>query len=82
MKAQNKAGTWFSMTQLENGNYLVRKLCSNYNGSVRGGISNQWRCVEPKQRMTHNEFQKMAREGMSKIEAEKLYNKRLKGTQK
>tara|TARA_R110000803_G_scaffold210685_3_gene283204 strand:- start:3575 stop:3823 length:249 start_codon:yes stop_codon:yes gene_type:complete len=82
MKAQNKAGTFFSLTELENGNYLVFKLCSNSDSRVRGGISKTWRCDQPTVRMSHTDFQKMAREGMSKTEAEALYNKRLKGSQK
>jgi len=82
MKAQNKAGTFFSLVKLENGNYLVYKLCSNYDGNVRGGISKNRRCVQPTQRMSHADFQKMSRNGLPKIEAESLFNKRLKGKQK
>jgi hypothetical protein len=82
MKAQNKAGTWFYLKQLNNGNALVYKLCSNYSGNVRGGISKQWRVVQPNARMSHTDFQKMARQGMIKTEAIALFNKRLKGSQK
>ena len=82
MKAQNKAGTFFALTKLENGNYLVFKLCSNSDSRVRGGVSKAWRCVQPSARMNNTEFQKMAREGLPKVEAETLYKKRLKGSQK
>ena len=82
MKAQNKAGTWFELRTLTSGNALVYKLCSNYCGSVRGGISKQWRCVQPSVRMGNTEFQKMVREGMGKVAAEALFSKRLKGSQK
>jgi hypothetical protein len=82
MKAQNKAGTWFALEELSNGNALVHKLCSSYCGQVRGGIQKMWRIVQPSVRMSHKEFQKMAIEGMPKSEAEKLFNRRLKGTQK
>lgn len=82
MKAQNKAGTWFALVEKESGNCLVYKLCSNYDGNVSGGISSNWRAIQPTQRMTNTEFQTMVREGMPKPEAEALFNKKLKGKQK
>ena len=82
MKAQNKAGTWFTLVEKDNGNFLVYKLCSNYNGNVHGGISKNWRAISPNTRATNTEFQKMVREGMPKAEAETLFSKKLKGKQK
>ena len=72
MKAQNKAGTWFALKVLKNGNALVYKLCSNYS---LGCITKQWRCVQPTRKMSHLEFQKMAREGLELEIAKKLFDK-------
>lgn len=81
-KAQNKAGTWFAIAQLDNGNQVVYKLCSNYNGNVRGGISKSWRGVMTNPRMNNTEFQKMMREGLTAETARVLFEKKLKGKQK
>ena len=82
MKAQNKAGTWFALTEKANGNFLVHKLCSNHSSNFCAGISKTWRFVQPRQRMTNFELQEMAREGMEKAAALELFGKRLKGTQR
>lgn len=42
--------------------YAVYKLCENYAGHVRGGISSTWRYIE---------------KGMTLHNAEKLFNKRI-----
>lgn len=81
-KAQNKAGTWFALVALDNGNFLVYKQCTNYNGNVYGGISKTWRCCQTHQRMNNTDFQAMARNGLPEDEARALFNKKLKGKAK
>lgn len=82
MKATNQVGTLFAIKTLENGNALVMKLCSNYDGNVRGGISKKWRCVQPTVRMSGTDFNKMVREGLPMSEAKALFDKRIAGRAK
>tara|TARA_R110000823_G_scaffold133468_2_gene262186 strand:- start:721 stop:972 length:252 start_codon:yes stop_codon:yes gene_type:complete len=82
MKSQNKAGTWFKIILLENGNFLVCKLCENYAGHVRGGIVKTWRICTTHPRQSAKEFDIMARNGLARAEAFDLYNKKIGGKQK
>ncbi len=66
-KNTNTVGTVFALVEYENGTYGVYKLCSNYDGNVRGGITKIWRYVE---------------KDLSEETARNLYNRRLKGKQK
>ena len=79
MKAQNKAGTWFQLYKLNNGMYLVYKLCENYH---QGRMIKRWRMVLPNPKTAHYAVQALARNGMSKETATILFNKRINGTQK
>ena len=79
---KNKAGTTFRLIALKNGNYVVLKLCGNYNGKVKGGIEYKFRVIPTKQRMTNPEFQELAKNGMSFEDAEKLFNKKIQGKEK
>jgi hypothetical protein len=53
-KAKNKNETVFAFGRdekldgqaVEKGGYQVWKLCENYNGQVKGGISKTWRYVQ------------------------------------
>jgi hypothetical protein len=65
-KLANKKGTVFALVAMTDGSWQVMKLCSNYDGKVRGGIRNTWRLVE---------------KNMKEADARNLYSRRLKGTQ-
>lgn len=78
-KKPNTVGTWFGLVILQNGNFLVYKLCENY---VLGKINKTWRYILPKQRMSYAETSKLSRTGMPEIEARALFTKRLAGKQK
>jgi len=79
-KGSNKAGTVFALVEYYDDNktpealdcydydktFAVFKLCSNYDGNVKGGIRKEWRVVKK------GNYSEMI----------DLYNKRLLGTQK
>ena len=75
-RGKNAADKTVAMSRLPNGNYLVYVAAHNY---VRGNIHKTLRVAMPKARMSHQEFQKYAREGMPKEDAEKFYQKKIKG---
>jgi hypothetical protein len=66
-KAKNTVGTWFARVRYEDGTFGVYKLCSNYSGVNRGGISKTWRYVE---------------RYISEEKSIQLYNRRINGKQK
>lgn len=44
-KQNPKTKAIFAPGQAEDGSYTIYKLCSNYDGSVRGGVRKTWRYV-------------------------------------
>ena len=75
---KNKAGTIFAIQRRGNG-FVVIKQCKNYQA---GRIVEVYRVCLAHRRQNNDEFQKMAREGMTREAAETLYNKKLAGKQK
>jgi len=65
-KLANKKGTVFALVAMTDGFWQVMKLCSNYDGKVRGGIRKTWRVAE---------------KNMNEADARNLYSRRLQGTQ-
>ena len=66
-KNVNKSGTPFALVKYADGTYGVYKLCSNYDGKVRGGIAKTWCYIE---------------KNLTETEATTLYGRRLNGTQR
>ncbi len=66
-KQANKKQTVFALIRYENNTFGVYKLCSNYDGMIRGGIRKTWRLVQ---------------KSMTEEKARNLYNRRLNGTQR
>lgn len=64
-KAVNLKGTVFALVRGEY--WEVLKLCSNYDGQVRGGIRKTWRVVD---------------QNLNESTARSLYGRRLAGTQR
>lgn len=65
-KQTNKKGTPFALI-VDGSTWEVWKLCSNYSGHVRGGISKTWRYLQRQ---------------MSEADARALFTRRLAGTQR
>jgi hypothetical protein len=65
-KKANKKGTVFALVQ-EGSTFGVWKLCSNYCGQVRGGISKSWRYVQRQ---------------LNEADARALFERRIAGTQR
>jgi hypothetical protein len=64
--AENKAGCRFAIVP-QNGKFGVWRECANYSSHVRGGIALTWRYVQ---------------KGMDLEEAEGLFARKIKGSQK
>lgn len=64
-KQNPKSKDIFAPGRHVDGRYFVFKLCSNYNGQVRGGISKTWRVV------------KGSEKGLTLDEAKALMSKRV-----
>jgi len=63
-EGQNKAGTQFKVLRRMGDKFSVWKLCANYDGKVRGGISHTWRYLVL---------------DVSETEAMEVFQRRLKG---
>ena len=60
-KAANRKGVVYALVDNADATFTVYKLCENYDGKVKGGISKQWRYVagvdrvsEEKARVVYN----------------------------
>lgn len=71
-KGKNKAGTVFALVQNDDATFKVLKLCSNYDGNARRGVSKTWRYVDNKSGGSRMEYES----------ANELYIKRVSGGQK
>ena len=76
LKRKNQAGIVFVLVKVAaTGNYVVYKRKENY---VRGKMMASLAFVTPR-KMSNQEGQKYAREGIPEIDAMALFNKKLKG---
>jgi hypothetical protein len=75
LKQKNLAGTVYILAKLATGNFVVYKRKENY---VRGKMASSLAFVTPR-KMSNQEGQKYAREGIPELDAMALFNKKIKG---